>query len=73
MDLDNITDPVERKAIEGMINNFGQTPRQLLRDPHPRRMTFDDMVSKAVKVDKPLSVLLFSNQLKAFYVEVSTD
>lgn len=31
VDLDAIEDPVERKALEGMINNFGQTPCQLLK------------------------------------------
>ncbi len=31
VDLDAITDPMQRKAVEGMINNFGQTPTQLLK------------------------------------------
>lgn len=31
VDLDAITDPFEAKALEGMINNFGQTPSQLLK------------------------------------------
>ena len=31
MDLDAITDEKERKAVEGMISNFGQTPCQLLK------------------------------------------
>lgn len=31
MDLDALTDEKERKALEGMINNFGQTPCQLLK------------------------------------------
>ncbi|KAG9460978.1 hypothetical protein GDO78_018534 [Eleutherodactylus coqui] len=31
VDLDAIADEKERKAIEGMINNFGQTPCQLLK------------------------------------------
>ena len=31
VDLDAVTDPVQRKALEGMINNFGQTPCQLLK------------------------------------------
>jgi hypothetical protein len=31
IDLDAITDPVARRATEGMISNFGQTPTQLLK------------------------------------------
>lgn len=31
MDLDAITDEKERKALECMISNFGQTPCQLLK------------------------------------------
>jgi len=31
VDLDAITDEKERKALEGMISNFGQTPCQLVK------------------------------------------
>ena len=31
VDLDAIKNESERKALEGMINNFGQTPCQLLK------------------------------------------
>ena len=31
IELDAISDPTERKAVESMINNFGQTPSQLLK------------------------------------------
>lgn len=31
VDLDAITDEKQRAALEGMINNFGQTPTQLLK------------------------------------------
>lgn len=34
VDLDAITDEKERKALEGMISNFGQTPCQLLKVRH---------------------------------------
>ncbi|XP_017878449.1 neurobeachin isoform X11 [Ceratina calcarata] len=37
VDLDTITDPVMREAIENQIRNFGQTPSQLLMEPHPPR------------------------------------
>ena len=29
--MDAIQDPRERASVEGMINNFGQTPTQLLK------------------------------------------
>lgn len=31
VDLDTVTDEKRRRAFEGMINNFGQTPCQLLK------------------------------------------
>lgn len=36
-DLDNITDPQERRIITGIIHNFGQTPNQVFTRPHPAR------------------------------------
>lgn len=36
-DMDSIVDPVIREAIENQIRNFGQTPSQLLMEPHPPR------------------------------------
>jgi WD40 repeat protein len=36
-DIDAIEDPVQKIATIGIINNFGQTPRQLFRKPHPPR------------------------------------
>jgi WD40 repeat protein len=37
VDLDKITDELNRKATEAHIQNFGQTPSQLLATPHPAR------------------------------------
>ncbi|CAO1410709.1 unnamed protein product [Diamesa hyperborea] len=37
VDLETITDPVMREAIEQQIKNFGQTPSLLLMEPHPPR------------------------------------
>lgn len=31
VDLDHVADERERKALEGIISNFGQTPCQLLK------------------------------------------
>ncbi|PVD34451.1 hypothetical protein C0Q70_05725 [Pomacea canaliculata] len=35
--LEAITDPVMREAVENQIRSFGQTPSQLLTEPHPPR------------------------------------
>ncbi|KAK2038218.1 beige/BEACH domain-containing protein [Colletotrichum somersetense] len=36
-DLDNISDPQERRITAGVIHNFGQTPHQVFTRPHPAR------------------------------------
>ena len=36
-ELDSIADPVTREAVEDQIRSFGQTPSQLLMEPHPPR------------------------------------
>ncbi|KAL2753981.1 hypothetical protein ACRALDRAFT_2054085 [Sodiomyces alcalophilus JCM 7366] len=36
-DLDNISDPQERRIAAGVIHNFGQTPHQVFAKPHPQR------------------------------------
>lgn len=37
VDIEQVKDPMERRAIESQINEFGQTPMQLFTQPHPRR------------------------------------
>ncbi|KAI0067044.1 beach-domain-containing protein [Artomyces pyxidatus] len=37
IDLDSITDELEREATVGIIHNFGQTPRKLFGSAHPPR------------------------------------
>jgi len=37
VDVDSISDPVERKSIALQIREFGQTPKQLFHRPHPLR------------------------------------
>jgi factor associated with neutral sphingomyelinase activation len=36
-DIDSVTDPLQRRAMELQINEFGQTPKQLFKIPHPPR------------------------------------
>lgn len=41
VNLDSINDENERRAITGIIHNFGQTPLQIFQDPHPERTLID--------------------------------
>ena len=61
-----------------MINNFGQTPTQLLTEPHPKRMNCDEarelrMRHSAIPGNLGKSVFCSDNQLKAHAVKVSCD
>ncbi|XP_010574674.1 PREDICTED: lipopolysaccharide-responsive and beige-like anchor protein [Haliaeetus leucocephalus] len=56
VNLSSITDPVLREAVEAQIRSFGQTPSQLLIEPHPPR-------SSAMQVYLLLqSPLMFTDQ-----------
>ncbi|GLD99155.1 hypothetical protein PINS_up007873 [Pythium insidiosum] len=46
VDLEKITDPVEKCSLEAQIQEFGQTPRQLFVSAHPSRQE----IGKAVEV-----------------------
>jgi Beige/BEACH domain/WD domain, G-beta repeat len=50
VDLDKITDEVDRNAAESHIQNFGQTPSQLMsKDPHPRRYNVEQCWSPLIR------------------------
>ncbi|XP_036671789.3 neurobeachin-like protein 1 isoform X2 [Drosophila suzukii] len=73
VDLDKITNPVEREAVEGMINNFGQVPSQLLREPHPRRLTQDETALKLVRAElRRPDLTQFLDKVVQYYCELST-
>jgi hypothetical protein len=44
VELDKISDHVELEATIGIINNFGQTPQQLFKKPHPKRNSQAQMI-----------------------------
>jgi len=48
VDLNAITDPVEREATIAQIHNFGQTPSRLARKPFPQRNTFVAAKEKSI-------------------------
>ncbi|XP_045064507.1 neurobeachin-like protein 2 isoform X2 [Coregonus clupeaformis] len=51
VDLDAIANETERKALEGIISNFGQTPCQLLKEPHPPRMSSESASRRQARMD----------------------
>ncbi|XP_030380341.1 neurobeachin-like protein 1 isoform X2 [Scaptodrosophila lebanonensis] len=73
VDLDKITNPVEREAVEGMINNFGQVPSQLLREPHPRRLTQEETIMKLIRAElRRPDLTQFLDKVVQYYCELST-
>lgn len=48
--MDTITDPIMREAIENQIRCFGQTPSQLLMEPHLPRSSAMHIVSNIIIV-----------------------
>lgn len=47
VNIDTVADPIERRAIELQINEFGQTPKQLFKIPHPPRTPMEEEVKSA--------------------------
>ncbi|XP_035307796.1 neurobeachin isoform X7 [Cricetulus griseus] len=58
VNLDSITDLVLREAMEAQIQNFGQTPSQLLIEPHPPRSSAMHLCFL------PQSPLMFKDQMQ---------
>ncbi|XP_055302314.1 neurobeachin isoform X15 [Sitodiplosis mosellana] len=64
VELDTITDIVMKEAIENQIRNFGQTPSQLLMEPHPPRssaMHLSPMMFSAMPDDVCMSMKFHLN------------
>ncbi|XP_075884079.1 neurobeachin-like protein 2 isoform X3 [Nelusetta ayraudi] len=73
VDLDAIANETERKALEGIISNFGQTPCQLLKEPHPPRMSAENATRRQARLDTvPLNIFEQLAKLRPF-VEVVCD
>ena len=74
VNLDAITDPAEREALEGMIQNFGQVPCQLLREPHPARISFAEHRTKLLKQDyRRPDVLAYPSHWRPYVVHMGTE
>uniref|UniRef100_A0AAY4CST8 Neurobeachin-like protein 2 n=1 Tax=Denticeps clupeoides TaxID=299321 RepID=A0AAY4CST8_9TELE len=73
VDLDAIANETERKALEGIISNFGQTPCQLLKEPHPPRMSAENASRRQARMDTlPPNLFDQLDKLRPF-VEVVSD
>ncbi|XP_071847278.1 neurobeachin-like isoform X4 [Apostichopus japonicus] len=76
VDLETIDDPVMREAVEAQVRNFGQTPCQLLTDPHPPRssamhmtpMMYSDQLQQEV-----LMVIKFLSNSPVIHVAANTS
>lgn len=74
VDLDKIQNDMEREAVEGMINNFGQTPSQLMRDPHPRRISQEEQYLKILKCDlKRVDLIQFLDRVSSRTCEMASE
>nr|KAF6420831.1 neurobeachin like 2 [Molossus molossus] len=74
VDLDHVADERERKALEGIISNFGQTPCQLLKEPHPARLSAEEAAQRLARLDtNSPSIFQHLDQLKAFFAEHISD
>nr|XP_054591731.1 neurobeachin-like protein 2 isoform X3 [Nothobranchius furzeri] len=73
VDLDAIANENERKALEGIISNFGQTPCQLLKEPHPPRMTAQNASRRQARLDTlPSNIFEHLSKIRKF-MEVVSD
>ncbi|XP_029171976.1 neurobeachin isoform X3 [Nylanderia fulva] len=64
VELDTINDVMIREAIENQIKNFGQTPSQLLMEPHPPRssaMHLSPMMFSSIPDDVCMTIKFPSN------------
>ncbi len=59
----SITDSIQRKAVEAQVAHFGQTPSQLLKDPHPPRMPPEGCVTPCFSVPSRIQVFRPRHQI----------
>jgi len=74
VNLDAIQDPAEREALEGMIQNFGQVPCQLLKEAHPTRISYTEHRNRLMKSDhRRPDLLKYSSNWRPYLVELSDE
>jgi hypothetical protein len=76
VNLEKIEDEGERRQIESIINNFGQTPTQLFMEPHPQRMTSQEArrsVARGYGKKSSCNLLEHLDNVKTHCVDVSGE
>lgn len=65
VNLDDVVDEVQKRAVIGMINNFGQTPMRIFNKPHAAREVLNgpDLYLQALDVQKYPPTMTFESKL----------
>jgi hypothetical protein len=75
INLDTITDPIERNSLHVQVREFGQTPKQVFTSPHPKRIsrgdipTMDTVTSSNVISLDPIAALSGNSPSSELFVE----
>jgi hypothetical protein len=51
VNMEDITDPIERMGLKCQINEFGQCPKQIFKIPHPSRDSLKPIISEDLLED----------------------
>lgn len=70
IDIETIRDPIERRAFEIQINEFGQTPKQLFKIPHPPRSLIEEESKESSSVSSTRPVWKIEAVARKSEVEV---
>lgn len=46
VNIEEITDPIERMGLKCQINEFGQCPKQIFKIPHPSRDSLKPVIKQ---------------------------
>ncbi|CAF4116210.1 unnamed protein product [Rotaria sp. Silwood2] len=70
--INTIDDSVTREAIDGMIQNFGRIPYQLLTEPHPQRQSREQAAFQNDIQGRPLNIFQNLRYMKVYFVEITS-
>ena len=73
VEADAIDDSVTREAIDGMIQNFGQIPSQLLTEPHPQRHTKEQVALQIEAQGRTLNLFQHTADLRTVVLHITPD
>lgn len=60
VDLNKIQDPIQRRAIEIQVNEYGQTPKQIFKNPHPKR--FSNKITEIFLIEENINTDNITNE-----------